>query len=171
MKNKKLIDINIQCDFCGSIFPLEYVKKIQAKLVDQFIMLYICPTCYKREKSEKKYIMKRFKLGAGGLKNLIMEFKQITFGPLKASLKIDSGKIREHKIELLEKAIELVWLNVKKAKGIVEGDEEPPKIRYLRLLGYLLQVLDGLLKNYELNELEERLRKAEEELVKIEASE
>jgi len=170
MSKKRLIDINIQCDFCGSIFPIEQVKKIHAKIADQFVMLYICPTCYQRERSNKKYIMKQLKLGAGGLRSLLMEFKQLTFGPLKESLKIDSGKIREHKIELLEKAIELVWLNVKKAKSAAEEGEEPPKIRYLRLLGYLLQVLDGLLKNYELAELEERLKKAEEELVKIEAA-
>lgn len=167
---RKYLALSIQCDFCGKIFSIEDVKKIEAKLADQFVMLYICPTCWSRERSEKKYILKRLKTCASELKLVLALFKRLTFGPWKASLKnVDPSKIREQKIQLLEQAIDIVWLNVKKASGTAEKGEEPPKMRYLRLLGYLMQVLDGVLKNYEMKEIEERLEKVESEVAKLEA--
>lgn len=159
---RKFSALNIQCDFCGKIFPIEDVKKIEAKLADQFVMLYICPTCWVREKSEKKYILKRLKTCVNELKLVLALFKRLTFGPWKASLKnIDISKVREQKIQLLEQAIDIVWLNVKKTNAA-------EKEKHLRLLGYLMQVLDSILKNYEAKEIEERLKKVESEVTKLE---
>ena len=72
-------------------------------------------------------------------------------------------KIREDMVDTLVSAIEETKTLAK--QGSAEAGKGmggmPPKARWYQLLGYLAQVLDGVCKNVELSEINERLMRVE----------
>lgn len=51
------------CDVCGNLVKLSNVKKMPVKQEDQFLFLFICSTCWERERSApEKYVKKAFKI-------------------------------------------------------------------------------------------------------------
>jgi len=82
------------------------------------------------------------------------------------SIAADVPKIRDEVIDTLVKAI--IEANMI-ARHSPESAEKgtggvPPKARWYQLVGYLVQVLDGVCKNVELSEINERLVKVEKAL-------
>ncbi|MEM2122922.1 MAG: hypothetical protein QXE79_04715 [Candidatus Bathyarchaeia archaeon] len=99
----------------------------------------------------------------------LMDLRRTILGPAKTPMKEKTQEeIRRRKIQLLEKAIDDVFHQARSMNGAVKkGGGEPTKARYYRLMGYLIQVLDGVLKNLELDEVKRRLEKVEEAMENI----
>jgi hypothetical protein len=78
----------------------------------------------------------------------------------------DVPKIRDDLIDALVGAIQETNKLAKESNANVEkgAGGVPPKARWYQLLGYLTQVLDGVCKNVELSEINERLLLVEKEL-------
>jgi hypothetical protein len=78
----------------------------------------------------------------------------------------DVPRIRDDMIDTLIKAITeanmIAKLSLDSADKGTGG--VPPKARWYQLVGYLVQVLDGVCKNVELSEINERLLKVEKAL-------
>ena len=78
----------------------------------------------------------------------------------------DVPRIRDELIEILETAVKEANTLAKESKIVAEKGSGgiPPKLQWYRLIGYLAHVLDGVCKNVQLNELNERLDEVEKEL-------
>jgi hypothetical protein len=78
----------------------------------------------------------------------------------------DVPKIRDDLIDTLVQAIHETnkLANESSPTGEKGSGGVPPKARWYQLLGYLTQVLDGVCKNVELSEINERLLRVEKEL-------
>jgi hypothetical protein len=78
----------------------------------------------------------------------------------------DVPKIRDRMIEILDEALSEANKLAEQASPKPEKGQGgvPSKIHWLRVIGYLSQVLDGVCENVELSELNERLLRVEKEL-------
>lgn len=78
----------------------------------------------------------------------------------------DVPKIRNDLIDTLVKAIATTNDLANQSSSATEkgAGGVPPKVRWYQLLGYLVQVLDGVCKNVELSEINERLLRVERKL-------
>lgn len=99
----------------------------------------------------------------GSLKQLVRYARiQLESVPVAA----DVPRIRDDMIDTLIKAITeanmIAKLSLDSADKGTGG--VPPKARWYQLVGYLVQVLDGVCKNVELSEINERLLKVEKML-------
>jgi len=94
--------------------------------------------------------------GRGASDNLYHMFRQLRF----YIAKLDVPAIRESLVNKLMAAIDDVHSRAKKAK------ETEDRLEYYRVMGYLCQILNGLLENVATDEL---MRRIEEAKVVVEA--
>ena len=99
----------------------------------------------------------------GSLKQLV-RYARIQLESVRVAA--DVPRIRDDMIDTLIKAITeanmIAKLSLDSADKGTGG--VPPKARWYQLVGYLVQVLDGVCKNVELSEINERLLKVEKTL-------
>jgi len=99
----------------------------------------------------------------GSLKQLV-RYARIQLESVRVAA--DVPRIRDDMIDTLIKAITeanmIAKLSLDSADKGTGG--VPPKARWYQLVGYLVQVLDGVCKNVELSEINERLLKVEKML-------
>jgi hypothetical protein len=86
--------------------------------------------------------------------------------PLMAAKLANVPQVRDDLIDTLTHALEETNKLGKQAGGTAEkgAGGMPEKARWYQLLGYLAQVLDGVCRNVELSEINERLAKVEDRL-------
>ena len=96
----------------------------------------------------------------GPLRNYILQLRRMLDTVWVAA---DVPKIRDDMIDTLIKAIMEADLQAKAAPEATESGV-PPKARWYQLVGYLVQVLDGVCRNVEISELNQRMSRVEKEL-------
>jgi hypothetical protein len=155
----------VPCDVCGAILPEEEVETLEVLVDGESAFFHVCPRCWRREGRPSKYIQKWFKSGpyrdvgvvpVQKVSQILDEIQEIIEKSQKISLKgkdvEDVEEIRESIISKLIKAIELTERLIK---------EDPEK--YLRLLGYLAQVLNSACDSkVKVGTFSERIRRLEE---------
>ena len=98
------------------------------------------------------------------LRILVKQISLVLRAPVKWPLKksIDVPTVREDLVNKLIASIgECYQLAVDASKIAKKGEGAPTKTRYYQLVGYLSQVLDGILENVELDELKARMDRVE----------
>ena len=98
------------------------------------------------------------------LRILVKQIGLLLRAPVKRPLKksVDVPTIREDLVNKLIASIgECYSLAVEASKAAKKGEGAPTKTRYYQLVGYLSQVLDGILENVELDELKARMERVE----------
>jgi len=169
----------VECDCCASMVWKEDAVLVKVKIGESTAQLMICIRCISRElEAPDKYVMKDYKeedftTSIRELRVMIDEVRGLLFMPQKIALKRDQDldEIRGQAIDKIINAIIEVEKVVKSAK--VETEKSKPdasKARYYHLLGYLVQVLDCLLRSTEPSELDSRLKAAEALLDELERS-
>lgn len=150
----------VLCDICGNIVRLDLIKRLEVLIENKFTFLRLCPVCWRREDQPEKYIKKITKSeeGIGGvspktLKETITDLVLILTEPQKISFKgKEVPEIRDLIIAKLVKSIKI-------AEKMVKKDPE----KYLRVLGYLAQVLNSACDSkLKIDSLAERVKVLEE---------
>jgi len=184
------------CDICGNIVVSGKAHVIRIKLGERIERVHICERCKRRDReAPEKYIRKHFTdprgvkvlrdkivkssgegiltppTPRGGLNQLARELKAIRkllFEP-KVPLKGESVEERREKaITKLVTAIEVAEELAKKAKATSEkGMADTTKARYYHLLGYLVQVLDSVLRSVSLDEIKQHVDETDKEIVEL----
>ena len=98
------------------------------------------------------------------LRILVKQISLVLRAPVKWPLKksVDVPTVREDLVNKLIASIsECYNLAVDASKIAKKGEGAPTKTRYYQLVGYLSQVLDGILENVELDELKTRMDRVE----------
>lgn len=159
------------CEVCGSLVLQELAVKVNVTLGESVSQIVICHNCIRRElEAPEKYIKKQFKGELSQaealqcISNDLFQIRALLFKPRKFSLKRgqDVEEIRSQAIDKILDAMIIVEGLAKKAPTDTEkGKADTTKARYYHLLGYLVQVLDGILRSAKSGELDVRLKAAE----------
>ncbi|MGQ9543695.1 MAG: hypothetical protein ACUVTM_06405 [Candidatus Bathyarchaeia archaeon] len=161
----------VLCDLCYRIVYSRDALIMPVKIGDQLATLTICLRCVERSlEAPKKYVRKSFKEGGSGPEDLeevassISRVRTLLFKPEKAALKhpLSIEEIRSRAIdEILEAMVVIEGLAENAPIEAEKGKADTTKARYYSVLGYLVQVLDGILKSVESNDLDNRLKAVE----------
>jgi len=182
------------CDICGDIVLSGTIKVVSVKFGERIERVHICEKCERRDQeAPEKYIRKHFTDPRGakiirdkivktseagyisprggtldGLARELRAVRKLLFLP-KVPLKgVKVEEQREEAIGKLVNAIDVVEDLAKKAKTKTEERRpDSSKARYYQLLGYLVQVLDGVLRNVSLGEIKQHMDETDKEIVKL----
>jgi len=182
------------CDICGNIVSARKIKVAPVKFGDKIVRVNICEKCERRDReAPEKYIRKHFTDPRGakilrdkivktseagyisprggtldGLARELRAVRKLLFLP-KVPLKgVKVEEQREEAIAKLVNAIDVVEDLAKAAKTKTEERKpDASKARYYQLLGYLVQVLDGVLRNVSLGEIKQHMDETDKEIVKL----
>ena len=184
------------CDICGNIVLSGTLKVVPVKFGERTERVRVCERCWRRDReAPEKYIRKHFAVSRGekvhrnrtvkisgetiltpptprgGLNQLARDLKAIRkllFQP-KVPLKgVRVEEQREKAIDKLVNAIDVAELLAKNAKETSEkGMADTTKARYYHLLGYLVQVLDSVLRSVTLDEIQQHVKETDKEIVEL----
>lgn len=183
MKTQKpTTEVYIFCDLCGALLKRENTRAISiAHSNGELEHRNVCLNCLRRAReAPTKYVKKEYvKHGVWpgcwmSLIEQISAIKSLLLRPQKLPLKRDQSieEIRDQSIErILDAMIEVEILAENAPAETERGKADTTRARYYQLLGYLTQVLDGVLKSVESQELENRLRAVEAMLNELEKGE
>ncbi|MBS7622860.1 hypothetical protein KEJ39_04195 [Candidatus Bathyarchaeota archaeon] len=157
----------VECDCCALMVRKEDVIPVNVRLGTNTSRLMICSKCIRREQeAADKYIKKHYRedvdLDLENVTDEILRLRELLFTTQKVALKRNAEQIRGQAIDKILDAMLVVEALAKRASVDVEkGKADTTKARYYHLLGYLVQVLDSVLRSAGSGELDARLRAAE----------
>ncbi|MEM2107604.1 MAG: hypothetical protein QXV46_07325 [Candidatus Bathyarchaeia archaeon] len=164
--SKKLL-----CDLCHSIIDERSALNIPVDIGETETRIVVCKECLKRSRrAPSKYIKKSYKEEVSGHEDLkdiqcmVSFVRNLISKPEKSDLKhpINIEEVRSKAVEEILSAMAVVEELAKHAPMEAERNKtDTTKARYYNLLGYLVQVLDGVLKSVEANDLDNRLKTVE----------
>ena len=182
------------CDICGNIVSTRKIKIVPVKFGERTERVHICAKCERRDrKAPEKYIRKHFEVSRGSkiIRDKIMKTSETGYIPplggvldglakeLKAigkllfqpKVPLKGEKVeerREKAIAKLVRSIDIVEKLAEKAKATSEERKaDTSKARYYHLLGYLVQVLDSVLRSVSLDEIKQHVEETDKEIVKL----
>jgi hypothetical protein len=164
--SKKLL-----CDLCHSIIDERSSLTIPVDIGDAETKIVICMECLSRSRrAPTKYIKKSYKDEDSRVESLediqsrVGFIRTLIFEPDKSDLK-HPFKVEEVRARALEEILVAMAVVEELAKNAPleaeRGKTDTTKARYYSILGYLVQVLDGVLKSVEANDLDNRLKNVE----------
>jgi len=104
----------------------------------------------------------------GQLANDMKTVRNLLLQPMIPLKGVSVEEQREKAIAKLVKAIEVTERLASKAKTTSEkGTADTTKARYYHLLGYLVQVLDGVLRSVSLDEIKRHVEETDKELAEL----
>jgi len=180
------------CDICGNIVSARKIKVVPVKFGERTERVNVCERCERRDReAPEKYIRKHFEVSRGvkvlrdkivklpevyipprgvldGLSKELKAVGKLLFQP-KVPLKgVSVEERREEAIAKLVRSIDVVEGLAKKAKATTEERKpDTSKARYYHLLGYLVQVLDSVLRSVTLDEIKRHVDETDKEIVKL----
>jgi len=182
------------CDICDNVVLSGTLKVVPVKFGERTEQVRVCERCWRRDReAPEKYIRKHFAASRGvkvtrdkivktsetgyipplggvldGLAKELKAIGKLLFQP-KVPLKGESvEERREEAIAKLVRSIDIVEKLAEKAKATSEERKaDTSKARYYHLLGYLVQVLDSVLRSVSLDEIKQHVEETDKEIVEL----